>query len=102
MKKELIPDRSPDIDKSISIVQLKRLLAEAAWRHPQDSWIKRAEALFPSFQYQFTPPCPGDFRMSPHCDENHAHGLRCGNESDICARCGSTNGWHRTVWAALE
>jgi hypothetical protein len=86
----------------VRIVQLKRLLAEAAWRHPDDPWIKRAELLFPGFRYQFSPPCTGHFHASPQCDLAHAHGLRCGNESDICKHCGRTNGEHRIAWAALE
>jgi hypothetical protein len=102
MPKEVVPDRTAEVDWTIRIVQLKRLLAEAAWRHPEDAWIKRAEALFPGFRYQFIPPCKGHFDASPQCDEAHAHGLRCGNESDICTRCGRTNAEHRIAWAAVE
>lgn len=77
------------------------LLAEAAWLHPGAPWVARAESLVPDLASHFTPPCSGDFRTSPHCDEAHAHGLHCGDTADVCAACGKTNGQHRIAWATL-
>ena len=77
------------------------LLAEAVWSCPSAPWAKRAKALVPDLETHFTPPCSGDFRANPHCDEAHAHSLGCGDPTDPCELCGKTNGQHRIAWAAL-
>ncbi len=75
--------------------QLVSLLAEAAYRHPDESWAKRAKELIPDLASRYTPPCPGKFDVPPRCDDYHAHSLICGDPKDVCMLCGKTNAEHR-------
>ncbi len=92
-------------DRSAMAVKLElvlRLLAEAAWRHPDEGWARRAEAMVPGFRGRFTPPCAGEFDARVNCDEAHLHSLYCGNPDDVCTLCRKTNAEHRAAWEALK
>ena len=71
------------------------LLAEAAYKHPEDSWVPLAKELVPDLTRHYTPPCPGHFDERPSCDEYHQHGLKCGRPEAICTLCKKTNAEHR-------
>ncbi|HTP57004.1 MAG TPA: hypothetical protein VMJ72_01855 [Candidatus Paceibacterota bacterium] len=80
---------------AVKIARIAQLLAEAAHKHPKDSWVPLAQALVPDLASRYTPPCPGRFNEQPHCDEAHQHGLKCGNPADVCTLCKKTNAEHR-------
>ncbi len=87
------------IIEDVKPAEVLKLLAVAAWRHPNDGWARRAKEIIPNLESYL--PCPGEFRFTSCC-EFHQHKLECGNPTDVCTLCRKTNAEHRTAWAALE
>ena len=79
---------------AVKLARVTQLLAEAAYKHPDDSWVPLAKQLVPNLADHYTPPCSGQFGFTT-CSENHLHGLKCGAPKDICTLCGKTNAEHR-------
>lgn len=77
------------------VLSMRELLAQAAYEHPGEVWAVRAQELICDWAVNNPLLCPGYFNNPPQCDDMHAHGLKCGNPSDVCKRCGKTNADHR-------
>jgi hypothetical protein len=81
--------------EDVKPAEVLALLAEAAYKHPEDSWVPLAKRLVPDLGDHYTPPCEGQFGFTSCC-EFHQHGLKCSDPKDVCILCGKTNAEHRT------
>jgi hypothetical protein len=82
--------------EEVKPAEVLALLAEAAYKHPKDSWVPLAKQLVPDLADYYTSPCPGVFMPATSCREFHVHTLWCFDPRAKCLKCGKTNAEHRT------